>query len=162
LHEKKIFHSDLKPANVLVSKDFVHVKLVDFGLSLISSSHNNSQNKQGGTFHYMSPEQALGEPSSFKSDIYSFGCLLHTLCLYDKPWKELNFTQILLKFSNNDTIVVEDKDIPDYFKDIIRDCLKFDPDQRPSSAILYSKFKRLYEKRFDELFYKDESSDLIN
>src|SRR5688572_26378769 len=63
IHQMKICHSDLKPSNILVSNDFNSVKIVDFGMSVISSLIS-----VGGTPHYMAPEQAMKGTVSAKSD----------------------------------------------------------------------------------------------
>ena len=61
LHENKVVHGDMKPPNVLVSKDFSQVKVCDFGLSRIKESATVTQiNVVPGTFLYMAPESLFG------------------------------------------------------------------------------------------------------
>jgi len=137
LHENQIFHSDLKPANVLVSKDFLYVKLVDFGVSVISSHSKITKTNQGGSLHYMAPEQVLNGRISSKSDIYSFGILLHILYSNEIPWNKITSTEIAKKFSNQETPTVENNNIiPDNMKEIIKLCLQFNPSERPSAQDL--------------------------
>jgi serine/threonine protein kinase/Tfp pilus assembly protein PilF len=87
-HAKGIVHRDLKPANILVTQSGV-VKLLDFGLAkqdLGSASGDQTRTidvtQAGmilGTPSYMSPEQAEGRPADARSDIFSFGTVLHEM-----------------------------------------------------------------------------------
>jgi len=151
LHEKEIIHSDLKPSNVLVNKNLTQVKLADFGLSSVTSQQQSLIN-QGGTSHYMAPEQVNEKVLIYKSDVYAFGCLMYTLCFYEAPWKGLNGIQIGRAFSSGLTPVVNNKNIPDYLKEIIEQCLPFNPEHRPSSKELYLKMEKIFEEKCDNLY----------
>src|SRR6266852_4492918 len=86
-HSKKITHRDLKPANILITKQ--GVKLLDFGLAKIEKPIEISEETvtvgltmKGqilGTLVYMSPEQLQGKEADSRSDIFSFGCVLHEM-----------------------------------------------------------------------------------
>jgi eukaryotic-like serine/threonine-protein kinase len=84
-HKQGIVHRDIKPGNVMVSRDGT-VKVVDFGIARVLE---NSQTKTGmliGTFAYMSPEVFNGEHADERSDIFSFGVLLYELLSYSRPF----------------------------------------------------------------------------
>ena len=76
-----LVHRDVKPGNILLSMQG-EVKLSDFGIALFSDrlAEATAQGKLKGTPAYMSPEQVFGEPMDFRSDIFSMGLTLFTLC----------------------------------------------------------------------------------
>jgi hypothetical protein len=75
-HLKGIFHGDFKPDNVIVTPEGT-LKIIDFGLSRNAGVAGPADAKGAGTAAYMAPEQARGAPVDHKSDLYSFGVVLH-------------------------------------------------------------------------------------
>jgi serine/threonine protein kinase len=84
-HKRGIVHRDIKPGNIMVSKDGV-VKVVDFGIARVLETSRTQTGMLIGTFAYMSPEQYHGEHADERSDIWSFGVLLYELFCYQKPF----------------------------------------------------------------------------
>jgi len=77
-HEKRIIHRDLKPGNIMIAKS--GVKVLDFGLAKSEQDVTLTVSHMAmGTPAYMSPEQREGKPADVRSDIYSFGCVLHEM-----------------------------------------------------------------------------------
>src|SRR5712691_6433365 len=78
-HKKSITHRDVKPANILVTRQ--GIKLLDFGLARMAPGENDPTlthlGDVMGTPAYMSPEQWSGKPGDTRSDIYAFGCVLY-------------------------------------------------------------------------------------
>jgi eukaryotic-like serine/threonine-protein kinase len=84
-HEGGIVHRDVKPENVLVGENG-RVKVADFGLArALTDSGTTTRGLLLGTVNYISPEQALGEPATPRSDVYSAGIVLYELLTGTTP-----------------------------------------------------------------------------
>jgi alkyl hydroperoxide reductase subunit AhpC len=127
-HGVGIVHGDLKPANLLVTRDDV-VKITDFGLSRRATLSQHSETIQdwvstdggkiAGTPAYMSPEQSRGEPLTPKSDVFSLGTVLYEMLTGRPAFTGENVLQILDQIRNvdPDRYVTE---VPQPFSDILR------------------------------------------
>jgi len=95
-HDKQIVHRDLKPANVMLA-DEGHAKVIDFGIAKLietgdsgldtRTSHDTGAGVVLGTMTYMSPEQARGDRVDYRSDIFSFGIVLHEMLAGTPPFQ---------------------------------------------------------------------------
>ena len=87
-HQNGIIHRDIKPGNIMLT-EFGVVKVMDFGIARamddIGATMTSTWNVVG-TAQYLSPEQATGETSDLRSDIYSVGCLLYELVTGQPPF----------------------------------------------------------------------------
>lgn len=80
LHQMNIVHRDIKPENFLLTRDLQQVKIVDFGLSKMTTGWRSFWDKEGGgTRKYMSPEQLNKKSLDARSDIFSFGLTAYEL-----------------------------------------------------------------------------------
>ena len=87
LHDKRVVHLDIKPENILVSSDFLSIKLCDFG-NAQSLPPSGLVTTSCGTILYSAPENYSGNPfDGKKADIWSLGILYHVLISYHWPYE---------------------------------------------------------------------------
>lgn len=86
-HDKGIVHRDVKPQNIMLLPDG-KIKVTDFGIARFArSEHETLTNKTIGSVHYISPEQARGDETDEKSDIYSVGIILYEMLTGQLPFE---------------------------------------------------------------------------
>jgi serine/threonine protein kinase len=84
-HRSGIVHRDIKPANVMVDSQGV-IRILDFGIARVANSGMTSDGSLMGTLNYMSPEQMVGRPVDYRSDIFSVGALAYELLSYHQAF----------------------------------------------------------------------------
>ncbi|OLO40845.1 serine/threonine protein kinase [Alkalihalophilus pseudofirmus] len=101
-HANQIVHRDIKPHNILISKNG-EAKVTDFGIArAMSSATITHTNSVMGSVHYLSPEQARGGVVTYKSDIYSLGIVLYEMVTGQVPFSGDTAVTIALKHLQND------------------------------------------------------------
>ncbi|OAA40054.1 NIMA-like protein kinase [Metarhizium rileyi] len=128
-----ILHRDLKPENVFLGEDN-SVKLGDFGLSKMIKSHDFASTYVGTPF-YMSPEICAAEKYTLKSDIWSLGCIIYELCAREPPFNAKTHYQLVQKIKEGKVATLPEMYSPE-LNQVIRDCLKVNPDRRPDTVQL--------------------------
>ncbi|CEM27630.1 unnamed protein product [Vitrella brassicaformis CCMP3155] len=81
LHSNRVLHRDLKTSNIFMTSDRQTAKIGDFGISRVLEGALDFAATTVGTPYYMSPEVCQNSPYSFKSDVWSLGCVLYELCM---------------------------------------------------------------------------------
>jgi tRNA A-37 threonylcarbamoyl transferase component Bud32 len=137
-HKKQILHKDIKPENVLVTKDG-KVKLTDFGIaSLITRSRERAVS---GTIGYMSPEQLTGKYLDETSDIFSLGVILYEMLTGVNPFIAPDVKEAahrVLNLNPEEPHLI-DPSIPKKLSDIVMKSIAKDPDFRFQSAAVLKK-----------------------
>lgn len=130
-HDKRILHRDLKTSNLFLMKSKQVVKLGDFGISRVLEGSIEAAITVVGTPYYMSPEVCENKPYTFKSDVWSLGCVLYELCMLKHAFSADNLLGLVYK-------IVSDKyePIPKMYSGnlnvLIQRMLEKDADKRPS------------------------------
>ena len=133
-HEQHIIHRDIKPQNMIISKDG-KVKVADFGSARAVSSETVNSSAAVGSVHYISPEQARGGYCDERSDIYSFGITLYEMVTGRVPFEGDNTVAVALAHLEDPVVPPGDYNPQVYpgLEDIILKCTKKKPDRRYGS-----------------------------
>jgi hypothetical protein len=141
-HQARILHRDLKPQNVLVSRNG-KLKLVDFGISKINSMSDLT--KTGtflGTPEYMAPEMFTSTLSDGRVDVYGLGALFFEMLAGKSPYFGLSIQHVMTKQMAGaiPSLRESNPEVPAWLECIIRKCLQTKPEHRYAS---------IYELRTD-------------
>ena len=95
-HAQGLVHRDIKPANILMPLGVQRVLITDFGLArAVDDSNLTGTGAITGTPEYMSPEQALGQAVDARSDLFSLGTMMYTMCTGHSPFRANNSFGVL-------------------------------------------------------------------
>lgn len=133
-HEQHIIHRDIKPQNMIISKDG-KVKVADFGIARAVSAQTMTSSAMGSV-HYISPEQARGGFSDERSDIYSLGVTMYEMVTGRVPFEGDNTVAIALAHLEDAVVPpsVYNPEIPVSLERIILTCMEKKPERRYRSA----------------------------
>ncbi len=142
-HNNHIIHRDIKPQNIMISKDG-KVKVTDFGIAKAATSNTITSNVMGSV-HYTSPEQARGGFSDEKSDIYSLGCTMFEMLTGHVPFDGETTVAIAIKHIQDEMPTPREyvPEIPISVEMIIMKCTQKSADRRyQNMAELIADLKR--------------------
>jgi Tol biopolymer transport system component len=141
-HAARITHRDLKPLNIMVGEEG-RVRILDFGLAKQTEASVDPDATQAvghtqpgmilGTVNYMSPEQARGKVTDYRSDQFSFGLILYEMAAGKRPFDRPESVQTMSAIIAEDAPPI-DKHIPDPLRWVIDRCLSKDPADRYESS----------------------------
>ncbi len=129
-HNNHIIHRDIKPQNIIISKDG-KVKVTDFGIAKAATSNTITSNVMGSV-HYTSPEQARGGYSDEKSDIYSLGITLFEMLTGRVPFNGETTVAIAIKHIQEEMPSPKEyvPEVPNSVEGIVLKCCQKSPDRR--------------------------------
>lgn len=129
-HNNHIIHRDIKPQNIIISRDG-KVKVTDFGIAKAATSNTITSNVMGSV-HYTSPEQARGGYSDEKSDIYSLGITMFEMLTGRVPFNGETTVAIAIKHIQEEMPSPKEyvPEIPTSVESIVLKCCQKSPDRR--------------------------------
>ena len=132
-HNNHIIHRDIKPQNIIISKEG-KVKVTDFGIAKAATSNTITSNVMGSV-HYTSPEQARGGYSDEKSDIYSLGITMFEMLTGRVPFNGETTVAIAIKHIQEELPSPREyvSEIPISVEQIVCKCCQKSPDRRYQS-----------------------------
>ncbi len=151
-HRQGVIHRDIKPANILLHDGSALV--ADFGIARAVSKATEHEGHALtitglvlGTPLYMSPEQGGGDEVDGRTDIYALGCVMYQMLAGKPPFEGTNAQQIILAHFVKEPPPIDRGDVPDALRDVVRQAMAKDPEQRFASAALMRNALRSLDTR---------------
>lgn len=161
-HDKGIVHQDIKPQNILLLKDG-SIKVTDFGIARFSRADaDTTSDKAIGSVHYISPEQARGEVTDEKADIYSVGVVMYEMLTGQLPFQSDSAVSVAIMQLQNEAKRPREivPSIPMGLEQITMRAMQKNPNSRyRSSAEMLmdiNDFKRNPSIKFDYSYFVDQ------
>ena len=135
-HDRGIVHRDIKPQNIMLFTDGT-IKVMDFGIAKFAREEGRTATDQAiGTVHYISPEQARGDVTDEKSDIYSVGVMLYEMLTGQKPFDTDNPVTVAVMHMQNtpERPRAINPDIPAGLEEVILRAMEKDAENRYQTA----------------------------
>ncbi|HYX27086.1 MAG TPA: protein kinase, partial [Pyrinomonadaceae bacterium] len=147
-HERGIIHRDLKPENIFVTKDD-RVKILDFGLAKLREPESGPTSSEDatrkaltnpgvvmGTVGYMSPEQVRAQPTDHRSDIFSFGSILHEMITGQRAFQRETMAETMAAVMKEEPedVTQSNPNVSPALERIVRRCLEKKAERRFQST----------------------------
>ncbi len=147
-HDRGIVHRDVKPHNIILLKDGT-IKITDFGIARLTKFDTQTISDMAiGSVHYISPEQASGDRTDARSDIYSVGIILYEMLTGKLPFEADTAVAVALKQvqAQPELPTEVNPDLSQGLEDIILKAIMKDPDIRYQSGGAFLADIALYEE----------------
>ncbi|MFO1001734.1 MAG: serine/threonine-protein kinase [Planctomycetaceae bacterium] len=152
-HKRGLIHRDIKPANILLENGVERVKITDFGLARTTSDGGITHTGEIlGTPQCMSPEQARGEIVDQRSDLFSLGCVMYTMCTGVSPFRADNMLAVMKKVCEVTPrpITQLNQGIPEWLCELVHRLLEKEPEHRVQTAEGVVQVLESRSSRFDD------------
>lgn len=163
-HEKGVVHRDIKPQNIILLQDGT-IKVTDFGIARLTTSETRTMtNTAIGSVHYIAPEQARGDLTDGKADIYSVGVMLYEMLTGKLPFEADSAVSVAIMQLQTEPSPLRDinEEIPEGLEEITLKAMRKDPAQRYETAAkmleAIETFRRNPSVRFNYKYYDDTTS----
>jgi formylglycine-generating enzyme required for sulfatase activity/serine/threonine protein kinase len=137
-HKHGLVHRDVKPANILLENGIERVKITDFGLARAADDVEITQTGLiAGTPQYMSPEQARGEPMDARSDLFSLGSVLYTMCTGRPAFRADTTMGVIRRVCDDEPRPIHEVngELPAWLEGIVNKLLAKEPGERFQTAL---------------------------
>ena len=130
-HSRGVIHRDVKPSNIMLTLDN-DVRIIDFGIALVTDSAVSRIEGIAGSPSYMSPEQVQSAEITPRSDIYSLGAVMYELLTGFRPFRANNLSKLLhqIVYATAAPIHTLRSDIAEDLEELVSRALRKDPAQR--------------------------------
>jgi len=155
-HGRGVIHRDIKPSNIMLTTDN-DVRIIDFGIAIISDSEVSRIEGIAGSPSYMCPEQVQSEELTPASDLYSLGAVMYELLTGFRSFRADTLSKLLhqIVYATPPPIHTYRDDLPTELEDVVATTMQKDPDKRPSSgAAMAAELTRVYRdlrQKYDSL-----------
>jgi len=164
-HGRGVIHRDIKPSNVMLTIDN-DVRIIDFGIAIVSDSEVSRIEGIAGSPSYMSPEQVQSEELTPRSDLYSLGAVMYELLTGFRPFRADNLSKLLhqIVYATPPPIHTYRADLPEELENVVATTMLKEPGKRVSSgAAMAAELTRVYKdlrQKYDSLD-KQEHFDVL-
>ena len=155
-HGRGVIHRDIKPSNIMLTIDN-DVRIIDFGIAIVSDSEVSRIEGIAGSPSYMSPEQVQSEELTPRSDLYSLGAVMYELLTGFRPFRADNLSKLLhqIVYATPPPIHTYRNDLPEELENVVATTMLKEPGKRVSSgAAMAAELTRVHKdlrQKYDSL-----------
>ena len=155
-HGRGVIHRDIKPSNVMLTIDN-DVRIIDFGIAIVSDSEVSRIEGIAGSPSYMSPEQVQSEELTPRSDLYSLGAVMYELLTGFRPFRADNLSKLLhqIVYATPPPIHTYRDDLPEELEQVVAMTMQKLPEKRtPNGNAMAADLTRVYQdlrQKYDSL-----------